>query len=181
VPRAVHRGDGDGRERPRKGRGWLIVLAAVVLPAAAYFATVQLLSEDQRGGIAADVTVVETAPPTTARPRCPGGFTEPVPRTPTRSAPLNAIRAHTGWSDEFLVDEMRAWRTSAGQRRWYVKASQLGDRSRNGRWLVGQDQGGRPRVLASAPFDTRGYVAGDWDVADGQKAPTGVAGCLAGT
>jgi hypothetical protein len=157
------------------------VLAAVVLPAAAYFATVEFLSKDQRVGSAPDVTVVETTPPATAGSACPGGFTQPVAGTPTRTAPLNAIRAHTGWSGQFVVDEMRAWRTSEGQRRWYVKASQQSDQSRNGRWLVGREEGGQPRVLASAEFDTQDYVAGDWDVADGQEAPTGVAGCLAGT
>jgi serine/threonine protein kinase len=178
VPGAVHRGGGAGR---RRGRGWLIVLAAVALPAAAYFATTQFLLQDQRVGTAPDPTVVETTPPVTAGSECPGGFTQPAAGTPSRTAPLDAIRAHTGWSDRFMVDEMRAWRTSEGHRRWYVKASQEGDESRNGRWLVGQDQGGQPRVLASAAFDTQGYVASDWDVADGQKAPTGVAGCLSGT
>ena len=56
-----------------------------------------------------------------------------------------------------------------------------GDRSRQGRWLVGQEPEAQPRVLATAEFDTEGYKASDWDVADGQKAPTGLAGCLAGT
>ena len=157
------------------------MLAAVVLPAAAYFATVQVLSQDQQVGIAPEVTVIETTPPATARPKCPGGITTPETSTPARTTPLNAIRAHTGWNDAFLVTEMRAWRTSDGQRRWYVKATQLYDQSRNGRWLVGQEPGGQAQVLASAAFDTEGYVAGDWDAADGQKAPTGVAGCLTGT
>ena len=199
MPRAVHRGDGggsgggdggpdrgggDGRERGggrQRGRGWLVVLAAVVLPAGAYFATVQVLSQDQQVGIAPEVTVVETAPPATARPKCPGGITTPETSTPARTAPLNAIRAHTGWNDAFLVNEMRAWRTSDGQRRWYVKARQRDDQSRNGRWLVGQEPGGQAQVLASAAFDTEGYVASDWDAADGQKVPTGVAGCLTDT
>jgi serine/threonine protein kinase len=199
VPQAVHRGtrghgedgsyrdDGDeshgrdGGTGRRRGRGWLIVLAAVALPAAAYFATTQFLLMDRRVGSTPDPTVVETTPPVTAGSECPGGFTQPVAGTPTRTAPLNAIRAHTGWSNQFVVDEMRAWRTSEGQRRWYVKASQQGDESRNGRWLVGQVPGGKAQVLASAEFDTQGYVASDWDVADGQQAPTGIGGCLTGT
>ncbi|HJW59452.1 MAG TPA: hypothetical protein VJ931_07440, partial [Actinomycetota bacterium] len=53
--------------------------------------------------------------------------------------------------------------------------------SLQGRWLVEKKAGGQPVVLASAPYDSRGYKPSDWDVADGQTAPTGVAGCLAGT
>jgi hypothetical protein len=32
-----------------------------------------------------------------------------------------------------------------------------------------------------AGYGTRGYKASDWEVADGQEAPTGIAGCLTGT
>jgi hypothetical protein len=175
VPGAVHRG---GR---RKGRGWLVVLAAIVLPAAAYAATTQLLSEDPPVGTTPGPTVVETSRPATTGARCPGGFSRPEVGTAERSAPLAAIRAYMGWSDLFVVDEMRTWRGSDGQRRWYVKAHQEGDASRNGRWLVAQQPDGQRLVLASAPFDTRGYAASDWEVADGRKLPGGVAGCLAGT
>jgi serine/threonine-protein kinase len=176
VPAVVHRGDGGGR----RGRWWLLAVAAIVLPAAAYFGTTQLLSEEQPpvAGPPA-TTVAATRPPGEAK--CPGGFTRPAVGTPTRTAPLDAIRAHMGWSDPFVVDEMRVWRASNGERRWYVKAHQEGDRSRQGRWLVGQEPEAQPRVLATAEFDTEGYKASDWDVADGQKAPTGLAGCLAGT
>jgi serine/threonine protein kinase len=176
VPAVVHRGDGGGR----RGRWWLLAVAAIVLPAAAYVGTTQLLSEEQppvAGPLA--TTVAATRPP--GETECPGGFTRPAVGTPTRTAPLDAIRAHMGWSDQFVVDEMRVWRASNGERRWYVKAHQEGDRSRQGRWLVGQEPEAQPRVLATAEFDTEGYTASDWDVADGQKAPTGLAGCLAGT
>jgi serine/threonine protein kinase len=175
APAAVHRGDGGGR----RGRWWLLAVAAIVLPAA-YFGATELLSQEQPpvAGPPA-TTVAATRPP--AEATCPGGFTRPAVGTPTRTAPLDAIRAHMGWSDPFLVDEMRVWRASNGERRWYVKAHQEGDRSRQGRWLVGQEPEAQPRVLATAEFDTEGYKASDWDVADGQKAPTGVAGCLAGT
>jgi hypothetical protein len=152
-----------------------------VLPVAAYVGAVQLLSEDPPVGTTPGPTVVETSPPTTARARCPGGFTRPKPETPTRLAPLNAIRAYMGWSDPFVVAEMRTWRGSDGQQRWYVKAHQENDRSRRGRWLVGQQEDGQRLVLASAPFGTKGYAAGDWEVADGQQPPVEVAGCLAGT
>jgi serine/threonine protein kinase len=176
VPAVVHRGDGGGR----RGRWWLLAVAAIVLPAAAYVGTTQLLSEEQppvAGPLA--TTVAATRPP--GETECPGGFTRPAVGTPTRTAPLDAIRAHMGWSDQFVVDEMRVWRASNGERRWYVKAHQEGDRSRQGRWLVGQEPEAQPRVLATAEFDTEGYKASDWDLADGQKAPTGLAGCLAGT
>jgi hypothetical protein len=175
MPGAVHRG---GR---RRGRGWLVVLAAIVLPAAAYAATTQLLSEDPPVGTTPGPTVVETSQTATTSARCPGGFSRPEVGTAERSAPLAAIRAHMGWSDLFVVDEMRTWRGSDGQRRWYVKAHQEGDASRNGRWLVAQQADGQRLVLASAPFDTKGYAASDWEVADGRKLPAGVAGCLAGT
>jgi serine/threonine protein kinase len=175
VPAVVHRGDGGGR----KGRWWLLAVAAIVLPAAAYVGTT-LLSEE-RPPVAGPpaTTVAATRPPDEAT--CPGGFTRPAVGTPTRTAPLDAIRAHMGWSDQFVVDEMRVWRASNGERQWYVKAHQVGDRSRQGRWLVGQEPEAQPRVLATAEFDTEGYKASDWDAADGQEAPTGVAGCLAGT
>jgi serine/threonine protein kinase len=176
VPAVVHRGDGGGR----RGRWWLLAVAAIVLPAAAYLGTTQLLSEERPpvAGPSAP-TVDATRPPGEAS--CPGGFTRPAVGTPTRTAPLDAIRAHMGWSDRFVVDEMRVWRASNGERRWYVKAHQEGDRSRQGRWLVGQGPEAQPRVLATAGFDSEGYEASDWDVADGQEAPTGLAGCLAGT
>jgi hypothetical protein len=86
-----------------------------------------------------------------------------------------------GWSDRFVVEEMRTWRGSDGQPRWYVKAHQESDPSRRGRWLVGEQEDGQRLVLASAPFETRGYAARDWRVVDGQAVPTEVAGCLAGT
>jgi hypothetical protein len=193
VPAAVHRGGGDGRGDDRRddhgddrgggrrGGWWLLVVAAIVLPVAAYFGARELLSDEQRGVEVASGTSVAATTGSPAEGKCPGGFTQPTPDTPTRTAPLDAIRAHMGWSDPFLVDEMRTWRASNGERRWYVKAHQQNDPSRQGRWLVGQEPEAEPRVLASAAFGTKGYKASDWDVADGQTAPTGVAGCLAGT
>jgi serine/threonine protein kinase len=176
VPAVVHRGAGGGR----RSRWWLLAVAAIVLPAAAYVGTTQLLSEEQPPVAGPPATTVAAERPP-GEAECPGGFTRPAVGTPTRTAPLDAIRTHMGWSDQFVVDEMRVWRASNGERRWYVKAHQEGDRSRQGRWLVGQEPEAQPRVLATAEFDTEGYKASDWDVADGQKAPTGLAGCLAGT
>jgi serine/threonine-protein kinase len=201
VPAAVHRGGGDGRGNDwwddrgdgrgddrrddrrggRRGGRWVLVVAAIVLPVAAYFGARELLSDEQPGVEVAAGTTVAATMGSPAEGKCPGGFTRPTPDTPTRTAPLDAIRAHMGWSDPFLVDEMRTWRASNGERRWYVKAHQQNDPSRQGRWLVGQEPEAQPRVLASAAFGTEGYKASDWDVADGQTAPTGVAGCLAGT
>jgi serine/threonine protein kinase len=173
---AVHR---EGRDR-RRGRRWLLAAAAVVLPVGAYLGTMQLLSEDEPRVVAAPgptVTATRPADP----PACPSRVTRPEVGDPNRTPPLAAIRAHMGWSDQFLVDEIRTWRSSGGQRRWYVKARQQGDQSRRGRWLVERAGDGQPVVLATAPFGTRGYAAKDWEVADGQKAPTGVADCLSGT
>ena len=158
-----------------------MVLAAIVLPVTAFVATTQLLSRDSPVTTTPEPTVAATSPPTTVRPRCPGGFRRPEPRTALRIAPLGAIRAYTGWSDLFVIKEIRTWRESDGLRRWYVKANQQRDTSRRGRWLVEQRENGQRLVLASAPFETKGYAAGDWKLADGRKLPAGVAGCLAGT
>jgi hypothetical protein len=158
-----------------------VVLAAIVLPMATYFGAVEFLSERQPQVAAAPPDTTVAPKPRPAAARCPSRFTRPRPGTATRTAPLAAIRAHMSWTDEFLVDEMRTWRAADGQRNWYVKARQATDQSRRGRWLVGEQEDGQRLVLASADFDTKGYAAGDWELADGQKAPTGVAGCLAGT
>jgi hypothetical protein len=158
----------------------MAVVAFVALAAAAYLATVQFFSE-QRQVAAAPSTVTSERPANTAPPACPGGFTEPQVGTATRSAPLAAIRAYMGWTERFVVDEMRTWRGSDGLRRWYVKAEQENTRSRRGRWLVWEDENGQRQVLASAPFATRGYAPKDWRVTEGLQPPTGVAGCLAGS
>ena len=165
----------------RRGRGWLVVLAVIAVPVGAYVAATQLFPQDRPEAAATAPTVAGASQAAADGSACPGGFTRPVMGTPARTAPLDAIRAHMGWTDRFLVEEMRLWRAPDGRRTWYVKARQQGDTSRRGRWLVEQEAGGRPLVLASAPFDTEGYVADDWSVADGRQAPTGVAGCLAGT
>jgi hypothetical protein len=87
-----------------------------------------------------------------------------------------------GWSDRFVVEEMRSWTGSDGNRRWYVKAHQVTTPSRRGRWLVEQQADGQRLVVATAPFASSGYAARDWRAPDGERARlTGVAGCLAGT
>jgi hypothetical protein len=155
-------------------------VAAIVLPVAAYLGTTELLSEEPRVAAAPETSVAPTTRPPPGR-TCPGRISRPAPNTATRTAPLDAIRDHESWSDPFVVREMRTWRASDGQRQWYVKAYQQGEASRRGRWLVGQEPEAQPRVLASAAYGTKGYKANDWDVADGQEAPTGIAGCLVGT
>ena len=168
----VHKG---GR---RRGRAWLTLLAAVVLPVAAYVAAVQVLGGDEEPQVAAAPTTVR--PPATTAATC--RWTRPEVGTAARSAPLAAIRAHMGWSDRFVVDEMRSWTASDGNWRWYVKAHQESNPSRRGRWLVRQQTDGQRLVLATARFTTKGYAARDWRPADGQQDQlTGVAGCLAGT
>jgi serine/threonine protein kinase len=174
-PAAVHR-DGGGRRRGR----WGLVAAAIVLPVAAYVGATQYLSDEAPQVVAApETTVAVTSPP--GGSTCPSTIARPKPSTPTRTAPLDAIRDHEGWTEAFVVREMRTWRASDGQRQWYVKAYQEDEESRRGRWLVGQEPEAQPRVLASADYSTRGYKASDWEVADGQEAPTGIAGCLTGT
>jgi serine/threonine-protein kinase len=175
VPAAVHKG-GDGRRRGRLG---LVAVAVIALPVAAYFGATQLLPEEPRVAAAPETTVAATRPPDESK--CPSAIARPKPNTPTRTAPLDAIREHEGWSNPFVVREMRTWRAANGERQWYVKAYQEDERSRQGRWLVGQEPEAQPRVLASAGYGTRGYRTSDWDVADGQEAPTGIGGCLTGT
>jgi serine/threonine protein kinase len=177
VPAVVHSAGG-GR---RRGRWGLVAVAAIVLPVAAYFGATELLSKEAPRVVAPPEASVAatTRPPLVST--CPGRVSRPVPDTATRTAPLDAIREHESWSDQFKVREMRTWRASDGQRQWYVKAYQLGDPSLRGRWLVGQEPEAQPRVLASAAYGTKGYKTSDWDVADGQEAPTGIAGCLSGT
>jgi hypothetical protein len=155
-------------------------VAAIALPVAAYLGATQLLSDEEPQVVAApETTVAVTSPP--GGTKCPSAIARPKPSTPTRTAPLDVIREHEGWTDAFVVREMRTWRASDGQRQWYVKAYQEDEQSRRGRWLVGQGPEAQPRVLASAGYGTRGYKASDWEAADGQEAPTGIAGCLTGT
>jgi hypothetical protein len=166
----VHRG---GR---RRGRWWLTALAAVALSAGVYVAALELFGEKEPRVGAAPTTV---GPPAPARAAC--RWTRPRVGTEVRSAPLAAIRAHMGWSDRFVVEEMRSWTGSDGNRRWYVKAHQETTPSRRGRWLVEQQADGQRLVVASAPFASSGYAARDWRAPDGERARlTGVAGCLAG-
>jgi serine/threonine protein kinase len=175
-PAAVPRG-GDGRRRGRRG---LVAVAAVVLPVAAFFGAREVLSQREPPVAAAsETTVAATRPP--GGSKCPSAIARPEPSTPTRTAPLAAIREHEGWSDPFVVREMRTWRAGDGQRQWYVKGHQQYHESRRGRWLVAQEPEAQPRVVASADYGTRGYRQSDWEVADGQEAPTGIAGCLTGT
>ena len=170
----------------RGGRRWLRVLAAVVLPVVAYVAAMQVFAGERRPEV--DTTDVAGGPPATSRPPstagsgCPGGWTRPAVGTPARSAPLAAIRADMGWTDRFVVEEIRTFTGRDKLKRWYVKAYQENTPSRRGRWLVRQDADGQRLVEATAPFGTRGYAVRDWRVPQGQAArPTGVAGCLAGT
>ena len=165
------------RGKGRRGRWWLTLAAAVVLPVGAYLASVNLVGATGDPEVAAPTTLGQAAPePATCR------WTRPEVGTPARSAPLDAIRAHMGWTDRFVVDEMRSWTGPDGNWRWYVKAHQERSPSRRGRWLVGQQDDGQRLVLATAAFTTKGFSARDWHPAPGQPAqPASLAPCLAGT
>jgi Protein kinase domain len=162
----------------RRGRWLLTLAAAVVLPVGAYLAAVDLVGRPRDPQVAAPPTTLpQTAPkPATCR------WNRPKVGTPARSAPLGAIRAHMGWTDRFVVDEMRSWTSSDGNRHWYVKAHQERSPSRRGRWLVRQQKDGQRLVLATADFTTKGYATRDWNPAPGQRPDlTGLAPCLTGT
>jgi len=150
----------------------------VVLPVGASLAAVGVFGKPTAPQVAAAPTTVRQAAPKPATCR----WTRPEVGTQARSAPLAAIRAHMGWTDRFVVEEMRSWTGSDGNRRWYVKAHQERTPSRRGRWLVRQQDDGQRLVMATAEFTTKGYSARDWRPAPGQRAQlTGLAACLAGT
>jgi Protein kinase domain len=178
VPEAVHRSPPGERAPRRRGRWWLTLAAAVVLPVGAYLAAVEVFGGTTDPQVAAAPTTVRQPVPKPATCR----WTRPEVGTAARSAPLAAIRAHMGWTDRFVVDEMRSWTGSDGNWRWYVKAHQERTPSRRGRWLVRQQEDGQRLVLATAEFTTKGYSARDWRPAPGQRGQlTGLAACLAGT
>jgi hypothetical protein len=150
----------------------------VVLPVGAYLAAVKVVGGTGDPPVAAAPTTRQQAAPEPATCR----WTRPAVGSEARSAPLGAIRAHMGWTDRFIVEEMRSWTGPDGNWRWYVKAHQERNPSRRGRWLVLQQADGRRLVLATAEFTTKGYSAPDWHPAPGQRAQlTGLAACLAGT
>jgi tRNA A-37 threonylcarbamoyl transferase component Bud32 len=180
VPGAVHSPPpaGHGRGKGRRGRWWLMLAAAVVLPVGAYLAAVDLVGGPRDPQVAVTPTTLPEGAPTPLTCR----WTEPEVGTPARSAPLAAIRAHMGWTDRFVVEEMRSWTGSDGSWHWYVKAHQERDPSRRGRWLVRQQEDGQRLVLATAEFTSKGYATRDWHAAPGQRADlSGLAACLAGT
>jgi serine/threonine-protein kinase len=180
VPAAVHSPPPAGRApaRGRRGRWLLIVVAAVVLPVGAYLAAVNLVDATGDPGVVAEPTTLRQPEPEPATCR----WNRPEVGTEARSAPLAAIRAHMGWTDRFVVDEMRSWTGSDGNWRWYVKAHQERDPSRRGRWLVRQQDDGQRLVLATAPFTTQGYTPADWHPTPGQPSNlTALAPCLTGT
>ena len=178
VPAAVYDPPPSDRApaRGRRGRWLLTVVAAVVLPVGAYLAAVNLVGATGDPGVVAGPTTLQQAEPATCRWNRPGVGTE------GRSAPLAAIRSHMGWTDRFVVDEMRSWTGPDGNWRWYVKAHQQRDPSRRGRWLVRQQDDGQRLVLATAAFTTKGYAPADWHPTPGQHPNlSGLAACLAGT
>jgi len=177
VPGAVHSPPPADHvpAKGRRGRWWLTLAAAVVLPVGAYLAAVDLVGGPRNPQVDAATTTLPQKPATCR-------WNRPKVGTPARSAPLAAIRAHMGWTDRFVVDEMRSWTSSDGNWHWYVKAHQERNPSRRGRWLVGQQEDGQRLVLATAEFTTKGYATRDWHPAPGQGADlTGLAACLAGS
>jgi hypothetical protein len=176
------------RVRPRghrpRSRRWPAVLALLLLPAVTYLVAVQIFARARSAGDHASQVAgaVATQPGGTA-PTCAGGWVEPEAGTPDRLAPLRAIRARLGVDGRFTGVDMRLFTGPDGVRRWYVKAHQETDRSLRGRWLVEESRAGERRVLAEAPYGSRGYRSSDWRAVGGgdRRLPAAVAGCLAGT
>jgi hypothetical protein len=176
-------------DRPATGRSgrrrWLTVLAVVLVPALAYVATLQVLARVRSGGTQPPPARADIAPgPTGAtKPTCAGGWVEPEPGTPSRQAPLEAIRARLGVEGRFAGVDMRLFTGPDGVKRWYVKAYQEDDPSIRGRWLVAEQRAGERLVVAEAPYETSGYRPSNWRPVDGgdRGLSAAVAGCLAGT
>ena len=93
------------------------------------------------------------------------------------------MRDKLGVSGQFTGVDMRMFTGPDGRKRWYVKAYQQDNRKVQGRWLVNQQPGQPPQVVAEADYDTRGYRADDWrPVGAGVRGPAAtLAACLAGT
>jgi hypothetical protein len=168
---------GGGR---RTGRRWLAALVLLLLLAAgAYLAAVQLMA---RTGTAPPPSTQVPPATTTGRPAgC--AWTEPTVGTQDRVRPLDAMRARLGVSGQLAGVEMRLFTGPGGLKRWYVKAYQQDDSSKQGRFLVDEQADGPPQVVAEADYDTRGYRRADWrPVGAGVRGPAALlAGCLAGT
>jgi serine/threonine-protein kinase len=168
---------GGGR---RTGRRWLAALVLLLLLAAgAYLAAVQLMA---RTGTAPPPSTQVPSATTTGRPAgC--AWTEPTVGTQDRVRPLDAMRARLGVSGQLAGVEMRLFTGPGGLKRWYVKAYQQDDSSKQGRFLVDEQADGPPQVVAEADYDTRGYRRADWrPVGAGVRGPAALlAGCLAGT
>jgi hypothetical protein len=175
----------------RRGRGrWLLGGAALLLVAGgAYLAAAELLARTGSPPPPSTRTApVTTATATTADTTTSGGsgactWTEPAPGTQDRKVPLDAMRARLGVRGQFAGVEMRLFTGPGGLKRWYVKAYQQGNPKVRGRWLVDQQAGGRPEVVAEADYDTRGYRPADWRaVGGGVTGPAdALADCLDGT
>jgi Protein kinase domain len=186
-PAAVRPASPPPPARPRshraRGRRWPAVLGLLLLPAVVYLVAMQVSARTRSNGDRASQTagVVPTQAGGTA-PTCAGGWIEPQPGTSDRQAPLDAIRARLGVDGRFAGVEMRLFTGPDGVRRWYVKAYQETDRSLQGRWLVEESRAGERRVVAEAPYDSRGYRSSDWRAVGGgdHRLPAAVAGCLAG-
>jgi len=166
---------------PRSGgRRWLTVLALLLLPVIAYLAAVQLMA---RSTGSRPPPGTHDVPATTAGTASVCAWTEPAVGTPDRVAPLDAARARLRVSGQFAGVDMRLFTGPDGSKRWYVKAYQQDDRSLRGRWLVEEQPDEAPRVVAEAPYDTRGYRPADWRAVGGglRGPPAAIAGCLAGT
>jgi serine/threonine protein kinase len=173
-----------GASRPG-GRRWLIVLAVVLLPVVAFVAALQVFAWVKSDGSESPPARAGVAPGATGEEQttCAGGWVEPEPGTPPRQAPLDAIRARQGIDGRFAGVDMRLFTGPDGVKRWYVKAYQEDNPSMRGRWLVAEQGSGEQRVVAEAPYETRGYRSSDWRPVDGASRglPAASAGCLAGT
>jgi hypothetical protein len=114
------------------------------------------------------------------------GWTTPASGTPSRTYPLDVIRAHMGVTGSFRVVEMRRFTgpeipeivdpRPPYVEWWYVKAQLVDDPSFQARWLVVRRSADVTGVAAVATYDSTGYRSPDWLAFVGDGTPRPVPG-----
>jgi hypothetical protein len=112
---------------------------------------------------------------------CVEGWDAPAAGSELYEEALDLIGDQMGIDGEFVVDEMRyflgpdvPWIVEPHfdvVRRWYVKASLVGDPGFRGRWLLEYRDEDRRGISAVAPYDSVGYQSPDWRGFTGDGPP----------
>jgi hypothetical protein len=114
-------------------------------------------------------------------PDCIKGWVEPARDTALRSLPLALLREAQGLDGLFSIVDMRYFKGPddtnlapdggpSDVERWYAKVVHTRDRSFRLRFLARRSSVGAG-IVAIAPFNSRGFAAGDWRGFDGEGGP----------